>query len=285
MRYILPLIALLVTFSAQAENTKPVENDVITQKEIATESKVIDNQQENKTAAEDTSKQEDKTIPEQEQEKYNVFTPEFMNNLLICKPDVAENTQDASASSARIVGKEKDECHLQYADFDLYVPFDILPNIHGFDDLNILLRNQEISRYNYQPQYLYTGLLHALNACNRGTSYLGAQKTIEIGNKRITKALEAEVSDDVCTVYLVSEFEVEDSLRDYTVTCRIGTAAIGGLLNYYRELLNKYGEKKVMKNGRAQVVSEQENDETRKADAELMFFLQQKGYCRRPNEI
>lgn len=212
-------------------------------------------------------------------EVYNVFTPQFMNALRQCKPAQDTNQFNTDDSDVQIIAFEDEKCHLRYADFDLYVPLALLSNIHGFDDLQILLHNPEIAHYNFQPQYIYNGLLHALNSCARGMDYLGVEKKEIRNNKQIKQGLEAEFADNICTIYLVSELEVESVHQDYTVICRIDTTTIANLLNYYRELLDKYGEKRFMAQGKMRVRSEVENEQTRQADAELMFFMQQKGLC------
>lgn len=214
------------------------------------------------------------------EEVYNVFTPQFMSALRQCKPAIETNqfAEDVK-KTAQIIGLEDEKCHLQYADFDLYIPFNVLENIHSFDDLQVLLHNSEVARYNFQPQYVYNGLLHALNSCARGMDYLGVEHKEAQGNKLVKQGLEAEVSNDVCTIYLISELEIDGLRQDYTVSCRIDMATIFGLLNYYRELLAKFGERRFVAQGKMRVRSEVENEQTRRADAELMYFMQQKGLC------
>lgn len=271
MPYLLILLAMFNISLAQAEEAQISEsvsaNNAIAAATVET------------AAATDDLATEENVLPEKEAEVFNVFTPEFMNALHQCKPASDNNRLNGADSAAEIVGQEAGKCHLRYADFDLFIPLEVLPNIHGFDDLQILLRNPEMAKYNFKPQYIYNGILHALNSCAKGVDYLGTENKKISGDKQIRQALEAEFANDVCTIYLVSELEVEGVLQDYTVTCRIDSKTIAGLLNYYRELLDKYGEKRFLAQGKVRVRSEIENEQTRQADDELMFFLQQKGYC------
>ncbi len=262
MPYLLALLLIFSSFPIQA-----AENPQLTTMES----------EENATTDEATTQQTEQ-LP-QTPEVFNVFTPQFMNALRKCKSAQESNQFDNAASTIQIIERKDEKCHLRYAEFDLYVPFDVLPNIHGFDDLQTLLRNPEIAHYNFQPQYIYNGLLYALNSCAQKRDYLGIEKKEKRDNKQIKQGLEAEFANDVCTVYLISELEVENVRQDYTVTCRIDTATIANLLNYYRELLDKYGEKRFMAQGKMRVRSEVENEQTRQADDELMFFMQQKGLC------
>lgn len=282
MKYLLPFIVLFCFSLAHAEeNTSPaLENtsEQVAENVVAEENISTDESKE--TAQTDESVN---IVNEEPVLRDDVFSKQFINALYKCQPAVAQNEKDASDAPLIIIGIEENSCHLKYGDFNLFLPLDILPNLHGFDDLQILLRNREIARFDYQPQYIYTGLLHALNSCGHGTDYLGIEKSETHGNIRTTNSLETEFFQDICTIYLVSKLEVEGAISDYTVTCKIGADAVAGLLNYYHDLLEKYGEKRIIVNGKPKIISEQENEETRRADAELMFFLQQKGYCQRPN--
>lgn len=268
MPYLFMLLFLFGALPVQANENSPQATN---QEEVRLAEK-----QTNANAEQSSINQSEPSISATETS--NVFTPQFMNALSQCKPAQEKNQFDASAT-VQIIGQENEKCHLQYADFDLYVPFDILPNIHGFDDLQILLHNPEMAHYNFQPKYVYNGLLHALNSCARGMDYLGIENKETQGNKKIKQGLEAEFSHDICTVYLISELEVENVRQDYTVTCRIDSTTIAGLLNYYRELLDKFGERRFVAQGKMRVRSEIENEQTRRADAELLFFMQQKGLC------
>ena len=280
MKYLLPFVMFFCFSIAHAEENLAVAPD--DQSDKATED-VLTQEQNNSENNEPQNSESEKASAEESVIRDDVFTQQFIKALHKCQPAVAQNEKDASDAPLIIIGIEENSCHLKYGDFDLYLPLDVLPNLHGFDDLQILLRNREIAHFNYQPQYVYTGLLHALNSCGRGTDYLGIEQNTEHGNIRTTSSLEAEFFQDVCTIYLVSTLEIEGAVTDYTVTCKIGTNAVAGLLNYYHDLLEKYGEKRIVVNGKPKIVSEKENEETKQADAELMFFLQQKGYCQRPN--
>ncbi|MBO6289337.1 MAG: hypothetical protein J6N45_03320 [Alphaproteobacteria bacterium] len=287
MKYLLPLVLLLIFSAAHAEDT--VIPQTVEETEVVPENAVSANlEQQTQKQSDSQTDDADKKVDEQPilQESVvrdDVFLPQFVNALHSCMPAMAQNPQDASDAPLIIVGPEENACHLKYGDFNLFLPTDILPNLHGFNDVQILLRNRELAHFDYQPQYVYSGLLHALNSCKQGTNYLGVEKVEEKGNIRTTNSLEAEYFQDICTIYLVSKLEVEGAETDYTVTCKIGANAVIGLLDYYRELLDKYGEKRTTVNGKPKIISEQENDETQQADAELMYFLQQKGYCQRPN--
>lgn len=263
MPYLVALLLFFNVLSVQAAETSPMP---IEQEKTS-----------NSITAESVTEQTEPTaeIPE----VYHVFTPQFMNALSQCKPAQETNRFNADNSEVQIIAFEGEKCHLRYADFDLYVPLSVLANIHGFDDLQILLHNPEIAHYNFQPQYTYNGLLHALNSCFQETDYFGFEKKEIQNDKQIKQGIEAEFVNDVCTVYLVSEMEVKGVRQDYTVTCRIDKNTVTNLMNFYREILEKYGEKRFVAQGKVRVRSAIENKQTRQADDELMYFLQQKGYC------
>lgn len=236
-------------------------------------------------AAENTAPQAEAVLGDAESGvDYNVFSPQFMAALRQCRSaSESGHTQYGEPAEITIVGFENDRCHLQYADFDLLVPDDLLGSIHGFDDLPPLLRNNDIAHYNFQPEYTYDGLLYALQSCAQKNDYFGTQDTQEKDYVIITKGLNAEYFNHLCHVYLTSELDIDGIVSDYTVVCQVPDSALESIVENYADVLEKYGEKrqgitKGHTTGRAAV----QNAETRKADTELMFYLQQSGYCKRP---
>ncbi len=215
---------------------------------------------------------------------YNVFSPQFMADLRQCRPaSESGHTQYGEPAEITIVGPTADRCHLQYADFDLLMPDDLLGSIHGFDDLPPLLRNADIAHYKFKPEYVYDGLLYALTACAQKSDYFGTQDVAEKGYVRTTKGLSAEYFNHLCHVYLTSELDIDGIVNDYTVVCQVPDSALESIVENYADVLEKYGEKRQgIAEGRATGRAAVQNAATQKADTELMFYLQQSGYCQRP---
>lgn len=215
-----------------------------------------------------------------------ILTPEFMENLRKCQPAVSApiGYEDDEAVPLEIIAKKGDKCLLKYDAYKIEAPLGILPNIHNFEDLQVILRNKEMSHYDYTPQYIYDGLLYALDACRNKRDYMGRQVSGKVGKASYVSGLTAEYFDQVCTVYLAHQLDVMGNQQDWTVTCRLKEAEVEEILGYYQQILDEYGKKqKQVVNGRLQTIAAKENEVTKQADKELMFYLQQNGFCRKPN--
>ena len=210
-----------------------------------------------------------------------VFSPEFMKNLLICSPD----SESQNERFVKILGIEKEYCLLQYANFDLHVPQTLLGNIHGFDDIEKLLKNKDIAHYNYRADYIYDGLMYALNACFNKKDYEGKQEELADEYVIINRGLHAEFVNNVCTVYLSNTQDIDGVITDYGVTCTLPYNIVQGLEPYFKDLADKYGEKRGFgADGHIMVTREQKNKQTHEADIALMYYLQKNGYCKKNAE-
>ncbi len=193
------------------------------------------------------------------------FSADFMGSLYECSP--AEERQNITGYEAvSILGKVNGRCQLKYDDFVLTLPTELLPNIHSMTDIRQLLLNKDLTQY--QPQYEYDGLLRELNVCSQSGSghnaYLHRQTRNEIS---ITKGLTSKVEDGGCTIRLLNQLSMNDSFQDYSVTCHIPASDMELILEAYADLLADKNPSE---------------DAYKKADAEIMFRLQQVGYCKKP---
>lgn len=193
------------------------------------------------------------------------FSADFMGALYECSP--AEERQNISGYEVvSILGKVNGRCQLKYDDFVLTLPTELLPNIHSMTDIRQLLQNKDVAQY--QPQYEYAGLLRELNVCSQSGSghnaYLHRQTRNEVS---ITKGLTSKVKDGGCTIRLLNQLSMNDSFQDYSVTCHIPASDMELILEAYADLLADKNPSE---------------DAYKKADAEIMFRLQQVGYCKKP---
>ena len=193
------------------------------------------------------------------------FSADFMSSLYQCQP--AKEQQNLSGfEEVSIIGSVDGRCQLKYDDFILAVPNELLPNIHSMSDIRQLLINKDISHY--QPQYEYAGLLRELNICSK--SFVGHNAYLHRQNRNgvsITKGLTSKTEKGGCTIRLLNQLNMNDSFRDYSVVCRIPANDMQLILGAYTDLLND---------------NNATDEAFKKADAEIMFRLQQVGYCLKP---
>ena len=223
--------------------------------------------------ATETAEQKPESEPESEPEPEPVeyapnpsnFSADFMGALYQCQP--AREWQNlAGYEEIAVVGKVNGKCQLRYDDFVLSVPTELLPNIHSMTDIRQLLINNDITTY--QPQYEYAGLLQELNLCSKSGSghnaYLHRRTNNDIA---ITKGLTSKVEKGGCTIRLLNQLSMNDSFKDYSVECNIPANDMQLILDAYSGLLKESGS---------------DAAELKKADEEIMFRLQQVGYCKKP---
>ena len=226
---------------------------------------------------------EEQLSPEEFAERYNLFSPAFMLSLQACRPDAEERMIARFSHEIEIIGKEKNICHVVYDMYDLKIPLDIMPNIHGFDDVKTLLKNQEIASFNYKPEYIYDGLVHAYNACHNKHSYYGLKDLKRVGDIVISRSMNAEYDGKACIINLNNDVESDGQITDYGVMCRLTDKTIEELWPIFQDVLDKYGEKqKIGADGKEEIVHGINNKKTKEADIALMFYMQQQGYCRKP---
>ena len=134
MKYLLPLILLLIFSVAHAEDAPISQSQTAEKTEVAPQNVVSDpleqqdqKQSDSQTDGTDTKLEEQPDLQESVVRE-DVFLPQFVNALHSCMPAMAQNPQDASDAPLIIVGPEENACHLKYGDFNLFLPTDILPN-------------------------------------------------------------------------------------------------------------------------------------------------------------
>ncbi|MBR1840501.1 MAG: hypothetical protein IJ778_00025 [Alphaproteobacteria bacterium] len=226
---------------------------------------------------------EEQLTPEEFAERYNLFSPEFMLSLQACRPDSEERTIARFSHEIEIIGKENNICHVTYDMYDLEIPLDVVPNIHGFDDVKTLLKNEEIASFNYKPEYIYDGLVHAYNACRNKHSYYGLKDLKRVSDVVVSRSMNAEYDGKACIINLNNDVEHEGQITDYGVMCRLTDKTIEDLWPIFEDILNKYGEhKEIGADGKTEIVHGINNKKTKEADIALMFYMQQQGYCRKP---
>ena len=193
------------------------------------------------------------------------FSADFMVSLYQCQPN-KEQQNLSGREEVVIAGKIDGRCRLLYDDFMLSVPMELLANIHSMTDIRHLLQNQDIM--SYQPKYEYSGLLQELNVCSRyaegHNAYLHRRTLNEV---IITKGLTSKVENGGCTIRLLNQLNIGEKFADYSVICKIPASDMEIILDAYTDLLTEQNP---------------ENSELQKADDEIMFRLQQIGYCKKP---
>ncbi len=200
----------------------------------------------------------------------DVFAPEFMASLLECR----KNKLQREDITLEIVGLRKDKCRLKYGHYELNVPTTLLNSIHSFDDLEVLLKNKDITRYKYLPQYVYNGLIYALNSCAQQEKYWdGAEEEETLPDAIVTRGLSAEYKNNTCFIYLQNELnlDLENAVEDYGYTCRLPQETIDELMPYFEDIIAANKEPEDAKAERPK--------EVRDADIALMYYLQQNNYC------
>lgn len=210
-----------------------------------------------------------------------VFSPQFMQSLRQCQPNQEQN----ETYSVQIIGISGDKCHVKHAGFDLYIPLTIAANIHSFADMHLLLKNPDIAHLDYQPEYIYDGLIYAIDACYHHTDYFGLKQQHSTDNYTASRWLEAEFYNDLCTIRLHNELDIDGAITDYSVICRLTPKHLAVLENRLSELLQKYGAQRgFSEDGRAITMPAQQNKETHQGDVAIMYLLQQEGYCQKMHQ-
>lgn len=215
------------------------------------------------------SEPESESEPEAEPMEYlpnpSNFSADFMVSLYQCQPN-KEQQNLAGREEVVIAGKINGRCRLLYDDFMLSMPMELLTNIHSMTDIRHLLQNPDIM--SYQPKYEYSGLLQELNVCSRyaegHNAYLHRRTLNDV---TITKGLISKVENGGCTIRLLNQLNLGEKFADYSVICKIPASDMEIILDAYTDLLSEQNP---------------ENSELQKADDEIMFRLQQIGYCKKP---
>ena len=83
----------------------------------------------------------------------------------------------------------------------------------------------------------------------------------------ITKGLTSKVENGGCSIRLLNQLNIGDIFSDYSVVCKIPANDMLLILDAYNDLLAQ---------------DNPATEELQKADAEIMYRLQQVGYCQKP---
>lgn len=215
------------------------------------------------------SEPESESEPEAEPMEYlpnpSNFSADFMVSLYQCQPN-KEQQNLAGREEVVIAGKINGRCRLLYDDFMLSMPMELLTNIHSMTDIRHLLQNPDIM--SYQPKYEYSGLLQELNVCSRyAEGHYAYLHRRTLNDVTITKGLISKVENGGCTIRLLNQLNLGEKFADYSVICKIPASDMEIILDAYTDLLSEQNP---------------ENSELQKADDEIMFRLQQIGYCKKP---
>ncbi|MDO4161769.1 MAG: hypothetical protein Q4D80_02030 [Pseudomonadota bacterium] len=251
--------------TAQQPEAESQKAPVISQPETKVPEPAAETAEAGETPAEGGTEETPEAEPVEYLPNPSNFSADFMSSLYECKP--AKEQQNLSGfEEIAIMGPVAVGCRLRYEQFILTVPTGLLPNIHSMADIRQLLQNGDISKY--QPQYEYTGLLQELNVCIQNTSshnaYLHRRTKNEI---TITSGLTSKIENGGCTVRLLNQLNIGEKFADYSVVCKIPADDMQLILDAYKDLLAEEKPK---------------DEDLKKADDEIMFRLQQVGYCHKP---
>ena len=226
---------------------------------------------ESESEPESAPESEPESAPESESEPMEYlpnpsnFSADFMVSLYQCQPN-KEQQNLAGREEVVIAGKINGRCRLLYDDFMLSMPMELLTNIHSMTDIRHLLQNPDIM--SYQPKYEYSGLLQELNVCSRyAEGHYAYLHRRTLNDVTITKGLISKVENGGCTIRLLNQLNLGEKFADYSVICKIPASDMEIILDAYTDLLSEQNP---------------ENSELQKADDEIMFRLQQIGYCKKP---
>lgn len=210
-----------------------------------------------------------------------VFSPSFMKSLIGCKPDTESN----QGNTVEIIGIKDQYCQIKYANFDLSVPPTLLGNIHSFDDVETLLKNKDIAHYSYRADYIYDGLVYALAACSDKRDYYGKQDEISDEYVTIVRGLSSEFVNGICTINLQNTQSIEGVDTDLGVVCTLPYKEVQKLEAYFKDIVEKYGEKRGFgADGHIMVKPAEQNNTTHEGDIALMYYLQKNGFCKKNAE-
>lgn len=229
------------------------------------------------------------SLEEQEQleRKLKKLPQEFIEALADCEPSVADFRMLSAEEHVEMLGFVDGKCHLNYRNFDLYVPKEKLKEIQTFDDVENLIYSLDDPVYNYQSAYSYDGLLFELAACYRQT------KVIEPNREKINYDDKMEISTGVqgleneksCDIELINTLKLHDKLSDYGVICSVPSADLEQIVLPYLSVADQYGEKSFENvDGNIEWHSSTTNLVTQHADGKLMYLLQKNNYCKRKSE-
>lgn len=273
--YFLLLWCLAVPAYAQIDSSVTTPDTVQTVKQPSETTLSIDTKDASANDIESTHTETETTY-----EPAQMFAPDFINNLFNCTADTQTDYD------LKIIGKKHGRCHLKYANFDLFIPSSLLENIHSVEDIETLLKNKDIAHYNYKADYLYEGLTYALDACLKKKDFDGKQEELADDYVVINRGLTAEFANNFCTINLINQQNIEGVTTDYGVVCRLPYKVVQGLESYFKDLVDKYGEKRGFgADGHVVIENATYNEDLQKADDAFMYYLQQNNFCTKNNDL
>ena len=259
--------------------------------EDATEKETAEEPAEEKTAeepAEDLLSATDPAKKSEEIIKIEDLPEDFANNLLTCTPSETSRVYEGTTEKIVIVGMDDDKCRISLVTFTLNVPFEKLPEIATYEDIENLRNDENIATFEYAKNYRYANLMSELNQCGEyEVIHHNGRSSVEYPFVKMTVVTDmaSQHKDGNCKITFVNEVVRDGDFTDYSVVCEVPDEKITEMLQQYRELIDLYGAKKIVnEDGSVSSRNSVSNKDTSKADSKLMYTLQMNGYCRLATE-
>ena len=179
-----------------------------------------------------------------------------------------------------IVGGDFENCYLHYGNFELSVSRSELEKIKGIGDIQALIRDRKITRYN--PEYDDEGLMFELANCqNLGKEHNNRQKMRSDNGMKITTGMSLAFDGKNCEVRFLNKLKADDGdEEDYSRVCLLPLYYVEDFLEPYKDLIRQYGVRQEdLGNGKIQYAAPKSNELTRAADKELKKKLLESGLC------
>lgn len=274
--------------AAPAEAVTEETTEDATEKETAEEpaEEVVGESAEEETAeepAEDLLSATDPAKKSEEIIKTEDLPEDFANNLLTCTPSETSRVYEGTTEKIVIVGMDDDKCRISLVTFTLNVPFEKLPEIATYEDIENLRNDENIATFEYAKNYRYANLMSELNQCGEyEVIHHNGRSSVEYPFVKMTVVTDmaSQHKDGNCKITFVNEVVRDGDFTDYSVVCEVPDEKITEMLQQYRELIDLYGAKKIVnEDGSVSSRNSVSNKDTSKADSKLMYTLQMNGYC------
>lgn len=210
------------------------------------------------------------------------FSEEFKQNLYSCQPATEEYKREFDTINADIIGRESDDCHIRYFNFDMHIPMAEVENIRDFADLNALLQHSEIAQYNADFAYVPDGTMFGLKRCSENENDVSAYMLKRIGDIEVKNVNEYSASEDGCHIRYGREVKNATTIRDYSQICDIPAASINGLLQQFQVYIDEFGPQNYTQDGEELYKAAVTNEQTLMADEFIYNKLKESGYCQTP---
>ena len=232
------------------------------------------------TACETEEKQPEAEEVNALQAKMNNFSDGFLENLKNCRPASESKNFLMFKTETTIVGGDFENCYLHYGNFELSVSRSELEKIKGIGDIQALIRDRKITRYN--PEYDDEGLMFELANCqNLGKEHNNRQKMRSDNGMKITTGMSLAFDGKNCEVRFLNKLKADDGdEEDYSRVCLLPLYYVEDFLEPYKDLIRQYGVRQEdLGNGKIQYAAPRSNELTRAADKELKKKLLESGLC------